>query len=53
MFRQMNASTGCDKRVEAFFDLWGSGIRAAADTAAGEKEEVPYRLRKLKHVSYE
>ena len=43
MFRQMNASTGCDKRVEAFFDLWGSGIRAAAATAAGEKEEVPYR----------
>ena len=43
MFRQMNASTGCDKRVEAFFDLWGSGIRAAAETAAGEKEEVPYR----------
>ena len=40
---QMNASTGCDKRVEAFFDLWGSGIRTAADTAAGEKEEVPYR----------
>ena len=39
----MNASTGCDKRVEAFFDLWGSGIRAAAATAAGEKEEVPYR----------
>ena len=43
MFRQMNASTGCDKRVEAFFDLWGSGIRAAAATAAGKKEEVPYR----------
>ena len=48
MFRQMNASTGCDKRVEAFFDLWGSGIRAAAATAAGKKEEVISELKGTK-----
>lgn len=41
MFRQMNASTGCDKRVEAFFDLWGSRIRAAADAAVVKRKKFP------------